>query len=148
MPNPQNENVIRRAFEYMSQPNRDPGNLDQFIDSSWEVRGGLFTPSAKGPEGAKQLHDMFWSAFSDFKLTPEHWVSDGEWVSVHYTMEGRHTGEFMGTPPTGKSFRIHSMGMWRIQNGKQGEGWVIPDRVDLFQQLGIMQMPGQMRRAA
>ena len=89
----------------------------------------------------------FWKPFSDAKVTVESIFSEGDWVASHFRLTGRHTGEFMGMPPTGKSIDITATGMFRFQNGKISENIVNPDALGMLMQLGAIQMPSQRKAA-
>lgn len=145
--NPQNEAIVRRLLGYLSDPGASTAEADQLIDPGWTALNSPFAPSTKGPEGFRELHDMFSHGFSDFKMHVDQMISDGDWVSCYYTMEGKHTGDLMGMPATGKSFTMPAIGMFRFRNGKAVEARVMPDRLSMLQQVGIVQMPGQRRAA-
>lgn len=64
-------------------------------------------------------------------------VAEGDTVVVHLTHHGRHTGEFMGMPPTGRTFafayaHIHIM---KFQDGLSIEHWAVRDDAALMRQL-------------
>jgi predicted ester cyclase len=148
--NPQNEAVVRRFFDLMSQP-AVPPDVDQFVAPNWvnndqsleAITGYPF----RGMEGVKQLHDFFWKPFSDLKLTVENMFSDGDWVACHFRIHGRNTGDLMGMPATGKSMDITATGMFRCQGGKVTENVVNPDALGMLQQLGVIQLPSQRKAA-
>lgn len=147
--NPQNEAVVRRLIDLLSQPTV-PSDLDQIVTPNWvnndQALEGVMGYPLRGFEGVKQLHD-FWKPFSDLKLTIENMCSDGEWVACHFRLRGRHTGDFMGMPATGKSMDITATGMFRCQNGKVAENIVNPDALGMLQQLGVIQLPSQRKAA-
>jgi predicted ester cyclase len=45
-------------------------------------------------------------------------ICAGDKVVARVTMHGRHLGEFLGRPPTGKEFAAEHIHIWRIQDGK------------------------------
>jgi predicted ester cyclase len=81
--------------------------------------------------------------FSEFSLTIEDMIADGDKVWVRMTGRGTHTKEFMGRPPTGKSFAITVVDICRFENGKIVEHWGVPDRFHLIAQLGLLPGPPQ-----
>lgn len=146
MANPQNEAVVRQVTDLLTQPQL-PSDFDQLIDPDWDnhAPGGL---RARGHEGFKMIHKFSQEGFSNYHVTVERLISDGDFVAVHYRMRGTHTGEFMGIPPTGRPFDVPGMTIHRFQNGKLAESWVMPDRLELFQQLGVRQIPEMPQQRA
>jgi predicted ester cyclase len=54
---------------------------------------------------------------------------------MHCTHSGRHTGEFMGLPATGRSFAYKQIHIVRIVDGKAVEHWAVRDDASLMRQL-------------
>ena len=71
-----------------------------------------------GPEGFKNLVTMFRAAFPDLHSTIDLLISDGDIVVGRHTTTGTHRGEFMGMPPTNKSFTMSEIHIVRFANGK------------------------------
>ncbi len=152
MSNPQNEAVVRRMIERLTQPNvPSDSELSQLITPNWynndKTLEGVTGHPLRGYEGFKELYN-FWRPFSDLKLTVESIFSEGDWVACHFRVSGRNTGDFMGKPPTGKSIDITATGMFKFQNGKVMENIVNPDALGMLMQLGVVQMPSAQRKAA
>lgn len=149
MSNPQNETAVRRMMDLLIEPNISR-EIEQVITSDWynndqALEGALGHP-LRGYQGFRELHD-FWTPFSDLKLTIENIFSEGDQVASYFRVQGRHTREFMGMPPTGKNIDITATGIFRFRDGKVAENMVTPDALGLLMQLGIVQMPGQRKAA-
>ncbi len=43
-----------------------------------------------------------------------------------------------GIPATGKSVSIPSLTIFRMDNGKIAEGWLVSDNLGMMQQLGVI----------
>ncbi len=98
----------------------------------------------QGKEGTKQLMGMFRSAFPDLKATVEDIVGESDKLIARVTVSGTHKGEFMGIPPTGKSFTINSFDMIRVEpDGKSAEHSGLMDQAGMMQQLGLAPPPGK-----
>jgi predicted ester cyclase len=54
------------------------------------------------------------------------------------TMHGRHLGEFLGWPPTGKGFATEQIHIWRISDGRVIEHWSVRDDLGQALQLGLL----------
>jgi predicted ester cyclase len=53
-------------------------------------------------------------------------------------MHGRHLGEFLGKPPTGKEFGTKQIHIWRLEDGKVIEHWSVRDDLGQALQLGLI----------
>ncbi len=152
MSNPQNETAVRRLFDVLLEQSNSPSDseLQQIVTSDWvnndqAMEGALGYP-LQGYGGARELHD-FWKPFSDTKVTIEDMFSDADWVACHIKVRGKHTGNFLGTPPTGKSFEMTATCMFRCRDGKVAANIVNPDAMGMLIQLGVIQMPAQRKAA-
>ena len=77
-------------------------------------------------------------AFPDWTEEIKHIVAEGNFVSIHYVSRGTNEGSFQGNPATGKPIEINEMSIFRIVDGKIAEQWIIPDLLNLNQQLGFI----------
>ncbi len=75
------------------------------------------------------------------KFTIEDVVAEGDKIVVRWTNSGTNNGEFMGMPPTGKSFTIAGIDILRFENGKMAEHWHVVDQLGMLMQLGIVSLP-------
>lgn len=145
MANPQNESVIRRMLGFMDQPQL-PSDYEQMFDPNYEDHSPM---PGGGPQGFKEIYNFWHGPFSNVRTTVDQLFSDGDYVAAHWHLQGTHTGEFFGTPPTGKAVDVSVTGIFRCRNGKIADAWINPDRLGLMQQLGIVKAPDmQQRRAA
>ena len=62
--------------------------------------------------------------------------------------KGTDTGGVAGRPPSGVVVEVDVMDLVRISNGKIVEHWGVADRLGLLQQVGVVPLPEQERRAA
>jgi len=114
--------------------------LDDCFSPTYTEHQFDLPPTLEGFKGSIQyLRDTF----SDFSLTIEDIVADGEMVWARMTGRGAQAKEFMGRPPTGKSFTITVVDICRFENGKIVEHWGVPDRFHLIAQLGLLPKPPQ-----
>ncbi len=89
-------------------------------------------------EGYKQDVMDYVNSFTDVQATVEDLVAEGDKVAVRYTWTGRHTGEFMGAPPTDKLIIFRLITILRIVDGKVVEEWEGSDMLDMERQLGLI----------
>jgi len=93
-----------------------------------------------GREGLKQLIAMGLNAFPDWHETVEDIIAEGDkvWVRLSYT--GTHKGDFMGLNPTDKKITSKSVDIYRIVDGKLAEYWNVTDNVNIFKQVGAIEV--------
>ncbi len=101
-----------------------------------------FPGQRPGPDGVKDVINMFYAAFPDVTFTNEHIFGAGDLVTDHWHMEGTHQGPFMGIPPTGKRVHIEGIEVFRMAGGKLVERWAQVDSLGLMRQLGVIPEPG------
>ena len=93
------------------------------------------------------------TTFADTDLEIETIVADDEWVVLRTVMSGRHTGKNVipihmltpGTEPTGNSFRVQVVHMFRLAGSKITEHWAGRDDLGLHWQLGLILAPDWYR---
>jgi predicted ester cyclase len=68
-------------------------------------------------------------------------IAEGDRVVVRWTNTGIHSGEFLGIPPTGRSFDFAGIDIYRIENDRMAEHWHVIDQLTLLQQLGLVPSP-------
>ena len=93
-----------------------------------------------GLAGLKQRVALLRGAFRPH-FTVEDVVAEGDKVVVRWTHCGTHVGEFLGIPPTGKSFSIAGIDIHGLRDGKLAEHWHVIDQFGLLQQLGLLPTP-------
>lgn len=121
----------------------DAGDVDSFGDmvATDVVDHGALPGSQPGLEGIKQLGAMLRSAFPDRQTKIHELLAEGDLIAALHTIRATHSGEFMGMPPTGKSFEVNSIHIARVADGKIAEHWGLLDQGGMLMQLGVMPMP-------
>ncbi len=97
--------------------------------------------------GLKEFQDNwqrpFQAAFSDKICTDEARIAEGEWMAAFGKQMAKHTGTFMGIPPTGKTVEIRYMDFWKVCDGKIVDNWVMVDFPHVMRQLGVDPFNGE-----
>jgi steroid delta-isomerase-like uncharacterized protein len=131
----------------MTEAERNLGN--RWFEEVWNKQrrdavAELLTPDAvlhdgatdsTGPEGFYPFFDRMQSAISEMGVTVHDSMVDRDLVCVRWSCTGRHTGDGLSIPSTGKSFHVTGLSMLRVANGKLVEGWQNWDMLGLMQQL-------------
>ncbi len=123
-----------------------------FNEGNLEVAANLTSPAlaehqnfgpdhAPGADGVKAVIASLRRAFSDFRLTIESLVADGDTVWLRMVATGTNDGPFMGNAATGRPMRIDVFDVIRVEDGRMVEHWGVPDRLGALLQLGLMRAP-------
>lgn len=91
-----------------------------------------------GLEANKAFNESLFQGFPDIHHTMEDVIAEGDKVVYRTTIQGTHTGEFLGTPPTGKSVKVNDFTLLRIAGGKIVEWWYESNLLEVMQQLGLV----------
>ncbi len=91
-----------------------------------------------GRDGFRELVQMYRTAFSDVTMRADTIVAEGDWVAVHWTATGTHTGELMGIAPTGRDATVTGTEFSRIADGKIATSTGLFDALGMLQQIGAV----------
>lgn len=91
-----------------------------------------------GLEANKAFNESLFQGFPDIHHKMEDVIAEGDKVVYRTTIQGTHTGEFLGTSPTGKFVIINDFTLLRISNGKIVEWWYECNLLEMMQQLGLV----------
>jgi steroid delta-isomerase-like uncharacterized protein len=135
----ENKAAIRRMYEALNA-----GDLTAMASAladdmvEHEELPGL-TPDK---EGVIQFFRGAMAGVEGFRMNIEEIMAEGDRVSVRATVSGKHTGELMGIPATGKDLNVPLADYFRLQGGKVAEHWGVMDSGTMLMQMGIVKMPG------
>jgi len=129
-----NKAIVRRYFDQVL--NEQQHDLaEEFLAENIELHGSGLAP---GLEVVKQWLTMFAAAFPDGQYTIEDVVAEENRVVARTSFNGTNRAEMQGIPATGKAVSVPSITIFRLDNGKIAEGWLINDNLGMMQQLGVM----------
>ena len=130
----ENKRIARRVLEEVVER----GDLDA-IDEIYTEDAVEHTPVGdfSGHEEIREGFELTLGAFSDYTVTVDDVIAEGDTVAVRLTERGTHDGEFMGIDPTGREFEIRTMAFLRLEDGKVTEWWMQSDTLGFMQQLGV-----------
>ena len=123
---------------------------DVFEQGRTDVVDQLVTPNfvshplpGAGPDVMKQAISRVSTALSNARFDIQDVVAEGDRVAVRLTSTATQVGEFMGMPPTGRSYIIEEIHIFRISDGRIAEHWHQGDMLGLLRQLGLMPEPAK-----
>ena len=103
-----------------------------------------------GRAGVRTVLGEIKTNFLDARLTTLNSVAEGEWVVVRCTYSGTHRGTsrfpvdggmLVGVQPTGRTFEVQHIPMYRVLDGKIAEHFANRDDVGMMRQLGLLPPP-------
>jgi steroid delta-isomerase-like uncharacterized protein len=103
-----------------------PGFVLHFLPDGSEVRG---------IEGLREHVLEHREAFPDWSEDIKRIVAEGNLVVIQYVSSGTNQGQWLGHPPTGKRIQINEISIFRIEDGRIAEQWLLPDIGSMEQQL-------------
>ena len=128
----ENKEIVRRWNEEVINDGK-LDVLDELAAKNYVNHNGELNFAAH-----KQMMAGMAAGFSDGKIVLEEIVAEGDIVAIRWRMHGRHTGEYMGVPATGKVITTPGMSMYRIVDGKVVDDWNVMDMLGAMQQLGVV----------
>jgi steroid delta-isomerase-like uncharacterized protein len=128
----ENKAAVRGCFEQASRGNFDA--LHSLVTPDYVVH----PEEARGPDGLAEVVQGYRNAFPDLSVTIEQQFTEGDYVATRTTIRGRHDGELMGTPPSGRQVEFTGLTISRCRDGKIEEEWELVDVTTLLRQIGAL----------
>ncbi|MEO0734074.1 MAG: nuclear transport factor 2 family protein [Bacteroidota bacterium] len=97
-----------------------------------------------GIEACRAYYSAFLTGFSDIEFSVIDAFSVGDKLTKHWRFRGKHTADFAGIPPTGRSLDITGTSMVYYKNGKIAQEENFMDNYSFFLQLGVLSDPGNV----
>lgn len=133
--------ALLRRYKVDILNSRDIDTLDEVAAIDY-FDHSAFPGQAPGLEGLKQRVATL------FRALDPHWtihdlIAEGDLVVVRWSHTGKHVGEFLGIAPTGRSFVLSGIDMYRVKDGKMAEHWNVVDLLAFYQQIGLLSAPAR-----
>jgi len=129
-----NKRLVRR----MNAEVWNKGNLDM-VDDLYAPDFVLhFLPDGSEWRGVDSLRAHIREhrkAFPDWSEEIERMVAERDLVVIQYVSTGTNQGRWLGNSPTGREVHINEVSIFRVENGKIAEQWLLPDLLSMQQQL-------------
>jgi predicted ester cyclase len=140
----QNKALTRRLYEEVF--GRGDHTAADAILAPDCVSHGPGVPPAVGTDGIKRQAAVLRTAIPDLTVTLHEQLAEEDLVSSRWTASGTFSGPLSlpagTTPPTGQPVAFDEIRIDRVVDGRIVESWFIPDRLSLWQQMGILPAPG------
>jgi steroid delta-isomerase-like uncharacterized protein len=135
-----NKEIVRRNAVAINA--RDLAGIDSTMAEGL-VRHSQATP---GPDMTsldefKTFLQADWASFPDSRITIEHMVAEGDRVAIWGTYAGTQQGPMGPFPATNEAMSLDISAIFRIEDGKIAEIWVVWDNLAALTQLGLAPAP-------
>ncbi len=132
-----NKAVVRRFVEDVFVGGRpeavDELLADDFVSHAWPSSG-----EGNGKADLKAAMDRVAQGLADARFTIEDMIAEDDRVAVRLTASARQTGPFMGIPPSGKTYTVGEIHIFRVRGARLVEHWDQVDYLTMLRQLGAM----------
>ena len=135
-----NRQVVERFFDDVL----GQGRMEVFEDLVAQdyVFQASHIPVRMDRDGHRAFIQQLRTAFPDLTETVTGMIVEGDQVVTRLVTTGTHRAEFSGVPATGRSIRIESVNIDRVEDGLIRERWLIADGLTLLQQIGAIPAMG------
>jgi steroid delta-isomerase-like uncharacterized protein len=93
----------------------------QFTSHDWPENGPA------GPQAFRDYYSNIRSAVPDGRYEVDDLIADEDKVVVRWRLLGTHKGTFGGIAPTGTPIVLRGIAIYRLEQGKLMERWVVAD---------------------
>lgn len=128
--------IAKRFFDEIMVKG-DVGVIDEIIDDSF-VEHQEFPGMEPGKAGLVQFVESTRAGVSGLAIDVISMVAEGDEVWIQSLTKGKHTGDWIGIPATGKEFSFETFDRVKVKNGKAVEHWGVSDDMGLMTQLGLV----------
>jgi steroid delta-isomerase-like uncharacterized protein len=132
-----NKHLVRRLITE-GWNGRNFAVIDELCSADFTMHDPSAPHLANGPEAAKAYIGALVSAFPDLHMQIHDLFAEADRVSLRWSAEGTHQGDFNGIPPTNRRICVSGQAIYRIANGRIEEDWIIVDTYGMLQQLGVI----------
>jgi steroid delta-isomerase-like uncharacterized protein len=123
---------VRRYYAALNS--RDLVALAALITADFQHHG---SGQVAGFAAFAETLKAFVAGFPDLEHTVAEVLVEGDRAAVRTVTSGTHLGEFLGHPPTGRSFRADALTVIRFERNSIREIWNVFDTIQMLQQLDL-----------
>jgi predicted ester cyclase len=132
----ENKVLVRKIYEHLNRGEMEayanccaPGFIEHFTDRDLSI------------EQVHQFDADFGKAFSLIGVSIDSIIAEADKIAVLVTWKMKHTGEYLGKPPTGENVYMTNANVFRIADDKIAESWNVMDMLFL-QRISSKHKPG------
>jgi steroid delta-isomerase-like uncharacterized protein len=138
----ENKAIVRRFIdEIFVQGNR--ATVDELLDEDFVAHTWPSTGHPK--DDLKAAIERASTALENPTFSIDDMIAEGDRVAARLTTAATQVGPFMGMEPSGKSYSIEEIHIFRLRDGKLVEHWHQFDQMGMMRQLGALPEPAGAR---
>jgi steroid delta-isomerase-like uncharacterized protein len=135
-------------------PEQNKATLLEFFDEAW-IKGDLtayerfvapdqvlhlagYPEPFRGRDAALDWARTYHSAFPEINFTIEATIAEDDHVAMRWSSNQEHRGPYLGVAPLGTRVHMTALAMYRFEDGKIVEVWIMFDPLNVMQQLGVL----------
>ena len=116
---------------------------DVYVDWDMAVVDDVVSPrftshdwpeGATGPQAFRKYYAALRSAVPDARYEVDDLIAEGDRVVVRWRLLGTHEGDFRGIAPTGRAITLVGIAIYRVDQGKLIERWVVSDLYGMLEE--------------
>jgi predicted ester cyclase len=119
-----NKELVRRFYKEVyanwNMAMADEVVSPQFTSHDWPA-------GATGPKAFRDYYSAIRSAVPDARYEVDDLIAERDRVVVRWRLVGTHEGAFGGIAPTGRPIVLKGIAIYRVENGRLMERWVVSD---------------------
>ena len=119
---------IERVYTQLEPTAVDELVADDFVDHAW-------LPPDNGKAKLRAATGRMGNALDQISFRIDDVITEDDRVCVRLTAGARQIGEFMGMPPSNRSYEIGEIHIFRLRDGRLVEHWHELDAMGLMGQL-------------
>ena len=89
-----------------------------------------------GPQAFRDYYAAIRTAVPDARYEVDDLIAEGDRVVVRWRLLGTHEGDFRGIAPTGRAITLKGIAIYRVDDGKLMERWVVSDLHGMLEESG------------
>jgi predicted ester cyclase len=129
------------ALEFLQQAwvERDPeAGYERFVAPDQVAHLAGYPEPFRGRDASLEWARTYQAAFHDQALEIEAVVAEGDHVALRVHTTQTQGGPYLGVAPRGDRVSMTMLQMFRFEEGKIAETWLMFDPLDVMQQLRVM----------
>ena len=131
---PNHAEAIARARDAMNA-----GDLEGYLDLYHErVAFHGLGPEPLGKEGVRAVYGALLAGLGAPRLEVQEELHDGDRAALRFTLSGRHEGDFLGVPATGRDIVLPGITTMRFDGERVIERHTMSDVLGVLTRLGAL----------
>lgn len=118
------------------------GDLDDYLtlyDKDVTLHG--YSPAPMGKTAVRGFYEGIFAGLPGSQIQLVDTFGSGDRIAARFVQRGRHDGELMGAPATGREVEVNGITILAFRDGRVIERWAVADLLGLLVQIGVVPPP-------